>query len=317
MKTLIGLLLVIYVSVLLTGSLVGYYMNSDLRLSGNIAEATSIGVAKPGAIRLTNVDRIKVAAPPDFKKMTVVSAKKQAFFNYFTPIIDAENARIANQRTALEMLSRKITNNENLREEEQAFLNSLKSEYKISEKQSITVQMNQLMVRVDQIPRSLVLAQAANESAWGTSRFATKGNNYFGQWCFTKGCGLVPNQRSEGLTHEVRKFDSAVDSVAAYFRNINTHRSYRKLRAHRARFASEEFIQTESDTSTSPEPPTGYVLAQYLNQYSSEGEKYVRALRQLIRQNHLEVGTENTEKDPRNTSESSPNNNVKRLVKSE
>mgnify|MGYP002064425563 CR=1 FL=1 len=97
-----------------------------------------------------------------------------------------------------------------------------------------TALLAELRRRVDTVPIRLALAQAAKESGWGTSRFARKGNNFFGQWCYDEGCGLVPRARGEGRSHEVRAFDSPGDSVASYLRNINTHHGYRELRHARA-----------------------------------------------------------------------------------
>ena len=71
------------------------------------------------------------------------------------------------------------------------------------------------------------------ESGWGESRFAQQGNNLFGEWCFTKGCGIVPSQRKEGATHEVRRFDSVDDALASYMHNLNTGHAYKALRVAR------------------------------------------------------------------------------------
>jgi Bax protein len=132
-----------------------------------------------------------------------------------------------------------------------------------------------LLAHVDIVPASLALAQAAMESAWGTSRFATEGNNYFGQWCYTKGCGLVPTQRNAGATHEVQAFVSPANSVAAYMRNINRHNSYRTLRTLRAK------------ARTSQQPIYGCTLANGLGNYSERGQAYVDEIKQMISINGL------------------------------
>ncbi len=126
-----------------------------------------------------------------------------------------------------------------------------------------------LLARVDIIPPSLVIAQAANESAWGRSRFAVEGNNYFGQHCYSKGCGIVPKRRNPGSRMEVRRFSSVQASVASYIHNLNTHRPYQALRMLRAQQRAKG------------EVVSGYALAAGLEHYS-ELDVYVQAIRSVI-----------------------------------
>ena len=132
-----------------------------------------------------------------------------------------------------------------------------------------------LLRRADVIPVSLVLAQAANESGWGTSRFARQGNNFFGQWCFEPGCGLVPRDRGAGKKHEVAVFESPRASVEAYIRNLNSHPAYRGLRGIRQQLRSND------------QPVTGIALAAGLEKYSERGAEYIEELRAMIRYNDL------------------------------
>ncbi|MBL4867147.1 MAG: glucosaminidase domain-containing protein [Pseudomonadales bacterium] len=136
----------------------------------------------------------------------------------------------------------------------------------------------QLLDRIDAIPQSLALAlaQASIESAWGTSRFATQGNNYFGQWCFTKGCGLIPLRRTKGMTHEVRLFDTPSDSIRGYIANLNSHPAYKELRAIRRE-------NRDWDRYTS-----GCELTTALRHYSQQRLAYVETLKAIIRVNQLE-----------------------------
>ena len=140
--------------------------------------------------------------------------------------------------------------------------------------------INELILRVDVIPVSLALAQAANESAWGTSRFALEGNNVFGQWCYKKGCGIVPAERRSGATHEVKSFTSVEQSVQAYILNINSHPSYRYLREVRA-------VMRERQGKLDP-----MGLAYGLDRYSERGNNYVDEVRNLIIQNNLRLRDE-------------------------
>ena len=119
------------------------------------------------------------------------------------------------------------------------------------------------------------MAQGANESAWGTSRFAKAGNNFFGQWCYTKGCGIVPAKRDSGTKHEVRKFGNPQQSVGGYIFNLNTGRVYSLIRKMRAE-ARAKFTD-----------PSGYELAKGLIKYSQRREAYVKEIRSMISYNKL------------------------------
>ncbi|WP_211829578.1 glucosaminidase domain-containing protein [Kistimonas asteriae] len=210
---------------------------------------------------------------PDFGSIQDVRAKKAAFFGYMKPIVDAENQKIAAERTRIQQLSSQSS----LSEKDKTWLASVAKKYRLTLADELTPQWYAaLLERVDTLPVSLALAQAANESAWGTSRFARAGNNLFGQWCFSKGCGLVPTQRSEGADHEVRKFDSVAGSVAAYLLNINTHAQYADLRALRAGARRDD------------QPVTGLYLSPGLVRYSQRGEAYVHELMAMITGNGLE-----------------------------
>ena len=137
--------------------------------------------------------------------------------------------------------------------------------------------LKELDKRIGQIPESLALAQAAKESGWGTSRFSKQANNLFGQWCFTKGCGIIPARRSEGMTHEIRKFNSVGDAIEAYVKNLNTHRAYSSLREKRYSLLKEG------------KSPSGSELAITLTEYSERGAIYGEEVASLIRYNKLEA----------------------------
>jgi len=148
---------------------------------------------------------------------------------------------------------------------------SLAEKYKLKpDDHELPVMVWHLLQRVDVVPVSLVVAQAANESAWGKSRFAREGNNLFGIWCYTEGCGIVPKLRKDEAKHEVRRYDSFKDSVVDYMRNINRHRAYQKLREIRAaeRAAGREL--------------SGYRLAAGLAKYSEIGNEYIERIRAIM-----------------------------------
>ncbi len=210
---------------------------------------------------------------PEFSEIEAGSARKTAFFNYFLPIIETQNQQILSSRKQL--LNWYAEKNE-LGWWDSRNLNNLAENFHLSTfDQSNDAHWQELIDRVNSVPPSLVLAQAANESGWGTSRFARKGNNYFGQWCYVKGCGLVPGNRQEGQKHEVSTFDSPQASVKSYFYNLNTHQAYGALRGIRSKLnQSEQLI-------------TGVQLAAGLEKYSERGGEYIEEIRSMISYNDL------------------------------
>ena len=212
---------------------------------------------------------------PDFSTFKDVKEKKAAFFDYLRPAVIHENQRIERERTFLLSLQEKITASALIAGEDKEYAVKLGNTYK-QPVDGDTVTMDWLSVmlnRVDVLPESLVLSQAAKESGWGTSRFAVEGNNYFGQWCYRKGCGLVPNARNEGAAHEVAVFASPYLAVQGYFMNVNTHRAYQSLRDIRTALRVEN------------KPIDANSLAEGLTQYSERGHAYVDEIQAMIRHN--------------------------------
>lgn len=215
---------------------------------------------------------------PDFASFSDVKQKKQAFFSYLKPLVNAHNEHIYSLRqSVVGLMTNTQVNGNTLSSEQQAWIENLALAYKVPKALTTTEAhfWKELMDRVDIIPASLVLAQAANESAWGTSRFAKQGNNLFGQWCFSSGCGMVPSSRKPGATHEVAVFQSPEASVASYMKNINTNAAYETLRSERAKL-------WENRT-----PVTGLAMTKGLTKYSERGEAYISELQTMIRTNHL------------------------------
>lgn len=211
---------------------------------------------------------------PDFNEYTDVREKKEAFFSFLAPLVQAENARISQERRKLAELSERWSEGLPLSPEQTEWLNQLASRYRSKFDLAEDSEMFRVLFRrVDVVPETLVLVQAANESAWGTSRFALDALNFFGQWCFSEGCGLVPESRNEGANHEVRRFNSVNASVRSYLRNINTHPAYLQLRLLREqrRAASAELRAVD--------------LTAGLLSYSERGEEYIEELNAMIRVN--------------------------------
>jgi Bax protein len=245
--------------------------------------ALAVFVVVPAAASRLDSDHGSNAAPaedypalPDFDRIDHVPARKREFFEYLNPLISRENAQILAERRQLLAIRRDWEAGRGVSAADRRFVERLAGEYRLEPIRSYRGTLDDLLKRVDVIPRSLVLAQAAKESGWGSSRFARQANNLFGQWCFERGCGLVPQSRPAGLTHEVRKFDSVSDSVSSYVRNLNTHPSYQRMRELRAMLRAREA------------PLCGVRLAEGLESYSARGSKYVREVQTLIVQNDLE-----------------------------
>jgi Bax protein len=213
---------------------------------------------------------------PDFAAIRDTEEKKQSFFNFLQPYVDAKNAEIRRQRQRLLGLIEKMRAGYVLDLSETGFLLELSREYEVPTDDLQDQSFLQLLLRrVDVIPPSLVLAQAANESAWGTSRFAQEGFNLFGQWCYTQGCGLVPGNRRASDSHEVKSFSSIEDAVNAYFLNLNTFPSYQYLRLIR------------QDLRQNEQPIDGISLSEGLRSYSERGDAYIEELRSMIYYNEL------------------------------
>lgn len=193
------------------------------------------------------------------------------FIHFILSRTEISNRDIMLQRQKLLNLYHQFVIGKNFDKAQNTWLNDLANQYKLKSFDSLSVtDWRTLISRVDIIPNSLVLAQAINESAWGTSRFATKGNNYFGQWCFTQGCGLVPKRRSAGETFEVATYPSAMASIRAYMSNLNTNPVYKLFRTqrHLLRLAGE--------------PLYGLNLAGSLINYSTRRQQYVNMIRGVI-----------------------------------
>lgn len=204
-----------------------------------------------------------------------IPALKRNFYKKLLPAINRQNARIKTQRQQLQKMTDRLADGKSLSLQQQATLETWALRYRTPDDLSDKALVQDLLVRIDVVPPSMALAQAAMESAWGRARFAKEANNYFGQWCFTPGCGVVPNRRIAGATHEVARFSSLDAAVAAYMLNINSHPAYEKVREIRA------------DTRKEQQPLDSLLLANGLEKYSERGNDYILDLKGMIRFNKL------------------------------
>lgn len=213
------------------------------------------------------------AATPDFSGFAAGPERKAAFFSYLVPLIEKKNVEV---RATRQDLLTWHEHRQSIGWWVERKIHNIAKDYRMEGFDlGSDADWQTLLRRVDAVPASLALAQAANESAWGTSRFSQQGFNYFGQWCFKDGCGLVPELRGAGKKHEVAAFDSPADSVASYIDNLNTHDAYYSLRVLR------------STLKAAQQPVTGIALAAELENYSERGAEYIEELRAMILSNGL------------------------------
>lgn len=245
-----------------------------------VKPAPPVVVVKPSKVIEKPLHDVKL---PDFAAIRDVKAKKKAFFAFISPSIMKENQRLLTLKAEVEFITSQLSLGEPLNEAHTKQMKDLVKRYRVSKRATPLQQAHELSARVDVIPSSLVLVQAANESAWGTSRFARIGLNFFGIWCYKPGCGMVPRSRNYGAKHEVEAFDSVDEAVTRYLHNINTNSAYSVFRTIRKQLR-------EQDQPLIPE-----ILATGLLPYSERGTDYVLELTEMLRHNQgyfVEPGSE-------------------------
>lgn len=248
--------------------LVGYFEEMGYRL-----DALREGGGTVPRLYLANL-------PTDLPKVESAEIRKAVFIKALLPIILRTNEEVLDRRARLETLSRKVTAGRALSEEEQAWLDETAALYDLKKPN-----LAELLRRVDVVPPSLALAQAALESGWGTSRFAQKGNALFGQKIFAESSAAMPSYDKQGNeVFRMRSFEDVIGSVRSYVHNLNSHPAYadfRKVRADMRRKAGPD----RHDFG----PLAGDALAKSLLSYSERGEDYVTDVRTLMQTNDLRV----------------------------
>ena len=203
--------------------------------------------------------------PKEIKNIGNTKKRKEMFIQIVLPLIVKENNKIRIDRKRLFTILNKNSNTDI----EKKWLEKKYKQYGVRKNDLST-----LKVRMDEIPVSLAIAQAAKETGWGTSRFALKGNALFGQWTWS-GEGLKPKNADEGKDHKVMKFHSLQLSVRAYLRNLNTHSTYKNLRKARTE------LRNQNKTLDS------LILSKHLDKYAETGNQYIEVLQKIIKQNNL------------------------------
>jgi len=203
--------------------------------------------------------------PKEIVKIENAKKRKDFFIQIILPLVIDENNSIKLDRMKLFSILNKSKNTK----AEQEWLNVKFKQYGVVNKDLST-----LKVRMDEVPVSMAIAQAAKETGWGTSRFAQEGNALFGQWTWS-GEGIKPADAEDNSTHKVMRFKVLQASVKAYQRNLNTHSSYKGFRSARAELRDEG------------KKLDSMILTEYLDKYAETGKEYVKILQQIIRQNDL------------------------------
>ena len=203
--------------------------------------------------------------PNEIKKIENTKKRKDLFIQIILPLVIKENNYIKWDRKKLFSVLNKSKNTK----AEKLWLNLKFKQYGVANKDLST-----LKIRMDEVPTSMAIAQAAKETGWGTSRFAQEGNALFGQWTWS-GEGIKPSDADDDSTHKVMRFKVLQASVRAYQRNLNTHSSYKNFRSARAELREKE------------KKLDSMILTEYIDKYAETGKEYVRVLQQIIKQNNL------------------------------
>ena len=226
---------------------------------------TKYSLKKVRKTKLVNPGNSIDLLPKEIKQIESTKKRKEFFIRIVLPLILEENYLIRLDRKRLFV----ILNKNNNTESERKWLKSKFKQYGVVNQDFTT-----LKIRMDEIPVSLAIAQAAKETGWGTSRFALEGNALFGQWTWS-GEGIKPASADSDATHKIMKFKILRASVRAYQRNLNTHSSYKEFREARA-------IQRDNDGKLN-----SLELVKYLDKYAETGKEYIVVLKKIIEQNSL------------------------------
>lgn len=209
------------------------------------------------------------ALPKQLPEIRETRVRKRMFISLVLPLILESNTRIAMKREHLRTIAAKSS----MSTEDRLWLEELAWDYEVDPARNDLI--DRLLTRVDIIPPSLAIAQSITESGWGTSRFAHSGRALYGQRTWSRGKGIVPNQRRAGERYEVRAFRSLLESVESYMRNLNTHPAYAAMRTQRALDRAKGL------------PLNGTTLAGGLFRYAETGQQYINDLRAIMRANRL------------------------------
>jgi len=262
------------------------YSPRNLAAPAVITDTGSVHGASNSSADIRVLHENPVPAPETVIPESGSTDRKQAFINELLPYIEQENRRIRVMRDNVERIFARLDAHLALDKSEKQQISRLAGKYRLhgdplQDKEA----RNELLRKIDIIPASMALAQAANESAWGESRFAREANNLFGIWTYDEEKGLKPLGREEGKKHLVRIFDDFGESVRYYMHTLNSHPAYEELRDIRQQLRESNQVID------------GHALAAGLEQYSARGQQYIDLIQSLIRQNEwarLDTGNQQT-----------------------
>jgi Bax protein len=241
---------------------------SDFKSAKSLEKNKYIKNIEIDQVRETKIiPKISVATlPNDLKSIKSVKTRKELFIKITLPLIVQENERLLFLNKKIKMIKSNI---DQIKRKEAVWISDLMKEYKADT-------LDALLIKVDEIPVSLALAQAVIESGWGTSRFAYEGNALFGQYVWGKNNdGIIPNDRDTDAKYKIKSFNSLSESVASYMKNLNTNFHYNEFRLNRFVLRSNKL------------PLRGTYLAEFLLSYSIE-DNYIDKLKDIIQINNLE-----------------------------
>lgn len=227
--------------------------------------------------KAVEIPRVKVKRfPEDIGEIRDVAKKKKIFLSITLIGAYHANQELLEDRRRLKSIAKKYASSSSIDTENEEWVSQLKKEYSVKSDDLEEV-LNLLLAKVDIIPLSLVLAQAACESGWGTSRFTRVANNIFGEWTFSKEvAGVVPKDRPVNATYKIRKFDTIEASIKSYINNLNSHYAY------------EELWKIRTSLRNKGEELDSVKLAEGLLNYSQRRELYIEELQDIIKYNNLQ-----------------------------
>lgn len=250
-----------------------YPPSGDAELTPRLARLLEEDMQRVDEVPRTFLTRL----PENLPDIRDAKRRKQQFVSTMLPIILRANELIVADRGRLLEIRERIETEGAAGKRQRNWLEGLARKHRVKLASPATVeQIDTLLFRVDVIPPSLALAQAAMESGWGTSYFAQQGNALFGEWTWNEEEGILPRQRDEGKTHRIKSFEYLLDSVRSYMVNLNRHKSYRELRERRAELRDHDLVLT------------GTALAPSLIDYSERGKDYVNDILSIIEYNDLD-----------------------------
>lgn len=223
------------------------------------------------------VPRFKVEKfPEDISQITDIAKKKKLFLSITLIGAYYANQELLEDRRKLKSIAKEYSNSQTINAEDKEWIDQLKKKYSVKG-DNLKESLDLLLSKVDIIPLSLVLAQAACESGWGTSRFTRVANNIFGEWTFSKEvAGVVPKDRPVNATYKIRKFDTIEASIKSYINNLNSHYAY------------EELWKIRTSLRDKGEELDSLKLAEGLVNYSQRRELYIKELQEIIEYNNLQ-----------------------------